>query len=165
MAKIIPQKRRTKTATNLPPDPDLQAGRALTRSNLIVGIGASAGGIDAFKSFFKNMPSDTGMSFVLIQHLDPIHESALVSIVSNFSKMPVQLASQGTDIRPNNIYIIKPDVILTIKNRKFKLDRPASPAARRNSVNSFFISLAEDQGENAVGIILSGFGNDGALVE
>ena len=128
-----------------------------------MGIGASAGGLDAFKLFFENMPSNTGMSFVLVQHLDPIYDSALVSIVSGFTQMPVQLAEQGDMISPDNIYVIRPGVILTIKDGRFQLDIPTSPAARRNSVNSFLISLAEDQGENAVGIILSGFGSDGAL--
>lgn len=133
------------------------------RAHLIIGIGASAGGLEAFKAFFAGMPVDTGMSFVLVQHLDPTYDSALVELVAGFTSMPVQSAVHRAPIEPNTVYVIPPNVILSIRLGRLHLSRPATPAARRVSVNTFLISLAEDQGENAVGIILSGFGNDGAL--
>ncbi len=132
------------------------------KPRLIVGVGASAGGISAFKAFFAKMPSDTGMAFVLVQHLDPDHESALVPIITGYTTMPVHLAEDGAAVEPGNVYVIPPNVTLTIQDRHLRIKRPATTVARRVSVNTFLTSLAEDQGENAVGIILSGFGSDGA---
>lgn len=133
------------------------------RTRLIVGIGASAGGIDAFKAFFSKMPADSGMSFVLVQHLDPKYESSLVAIIGGYTPMPVTLAKNGAEVRPNQVYVIPPGAILTIKGGALRLSPPATPVARRTSINAFLMSLAEDQGENAIGIILAGFGSDGAL--
>ncbi len=140
-----------------------QPAAAPDRTRLVVGIGASAGGLDAFKAFFARMPVDSGMSFVLVQHLDPTHRSSLVAIVAGYTAMPVYLAEDGAAIGPNQVHVIPPDAILTIRGGSLRLDRPAPPAARRTSINAFLVSLAEDQGENAVGIILSGYGSDGAL--
>ena len=133
------------------------------RTRLIVGIGASAGSMDAFKVFFSKMPTDTGMAFVIVQHLDPNFESILPSIIANYTSIPVQAAVDGAMAAPNTVHIIPPNCILTIRNGVIRLARPAPPTARRTSVNTFLVSLAEDQGENAIGIILSGFGSDGAL--
>lgn len=140
--------------------------RAVARlepTRLIVGIGASAGGLDAFRAFFARMPADTGMAFVLVQHLDPNYDSSLVAIVDAYTGMAVHLAEDGIAVSPNQVYIIPPDAILTISGGNLHLTRPAPPAARRTSINTFLTSLAQDQGENAVGVILSGFGSDGAL--
>ena len=135
----------------------------LDRTQLVVGIGASAGGIDAFKTFFSAMPTDIGMAFVIVQHLDPNHESSLAAIIATYTAMPVHVAADGMLVGPNHIFVIPPDAILTIKDGILHIARPAPPSARRISVNTFLESLAEDQGENAVAIILSGFGSDGAL--
>lgn len=142
---------------------EIQQESARERTRLIVGIGASAGGIDALKGFFSNMPADIGMAFVVVQHLDPSYESSLTAIIAGYTSMPVQLAESGMAVNQNQVYVIPPNAILTIKGGQLHLSSPASPAARRVSVNTFLASLAEDQGENAVGIILSGFGSDGAL--
>jgi two-component system CheB/CheR fusion protein len=148
-------------------DPKGETAAALTvmpdRTRLVVGLGASAGGIDAFKAFFSKMPADTGMAFVLVQHLDPTYQSSLVAIVAGYTAMPVHLVEDEMEIGPNQVYVIPPDTILTIRGGTLRLSRPAPPAARRVSINTFLTSLAEDQGENAIGIILSGFGSDGAL--
>ena len=133
------------------------------RTRLVIGLGASAGGIDAFKAFFSKMPADTGMAFVLVQHLDPNYQSSLVAIVAGYTAMPVHLVEDAMEIGPNQVYVIPPDAILTIRGGSLHLTRPAPPAARRISINTFLTSLAEDQGENAVGIILSGSGSDGTL--
>jgi two-component system CheB/CheR fusion protein len=76
--------------------------------HLVVGIGASAGGLEAYKGFFGKMPADSGMAFVLAQHLDPNHESSLVAIIAGFTAMPVAHAEDGTEVRPNRVYVIRP---------------------------------------------------------
>lgn len=133
------------------------------RTKLIVGIGASAGGIDAFKIFFSRMPAEIGMAFIIVQHLDPRYESSLAAIIAGYTTMPVHLAEEGALVAPNQVFVVPPDAIMTIKEGRLHLSRPAPPVARRISVNTFLNSLAADQGENAVAIILSGFGSDGAL--
>ena len=140
-----------------------QHATAPERTRLIVGIGASAGGIDALKGFFSKVPTDIGMAFVIVQHLDPNYDSSLTSIVAGYTAMPVHLAEDGMPVGPDQVYVIPPNTILTIKGGLLHLSRPAPPAARRVAVNTFLLSLAEDQGEDAVAIILSGFGSDGAL--
>lgn len=129
---------------------------------LVVGIGASAGGLDAFRAFFATMPTDSGMSFVLVQHLDPERASSLPEIIGASTPMPVTLAKTGDALAPNHVYVIAPDSVMTLAQGILQVVRAPSTAARRASVNAFLVSLAEDQGEKAVGIILSGFGSDGA---
>lgn len=131
--------------------------------HLIVGIGASAGGLDAFRSFFSEMPIDSGMAFVLVQHLDPDYNSALAEIIGECTDMPVVKAVNGTVAAPNTVAVIPQNAILKIDDGVLRLALPQSQTARRSSIDTFLVSLAEDQGENAVGIILSGFGNDGTL--
>ncbi|MFI4963959.1 MAG: CheR family methyltransferase [Caulobacterales bacterium] len=130
---------------------------------LVVGIGASAGGLEAFRAFFSAMPTDTGMAFVLVQHLDPDRSSALVDILRGSTAMAVSSAEHGAPIAPNRVFVIPPDAILRIEAGVLQVTRPATAAARRAAIDTFLTSLAEDQGEDAVGIILSGFGADGAL--
>ncbi len=129
---------------------------------LIIGIGASAGGLDAFRQFFKAMPADSGMAFVLVQHLDPTHASALPEIVADYTPMPVRVAEEGAAILPDHVYVIPPDALLRVEGGLLRITRPIPTAARRNSIDAFLTSLAEDQGDAAIGIILSGFGSDGA---
>ncbi|MFD4838048.1 CheR family methyltransferase [Achromobacter sp. NPDC058515] len=125
-------------------------------------MGASAGGLDAFRAFFRTMPTDTGMSFVLVQHLDPERASALPEIIGACTPMPVTLAKTGDALAPNHVFVIPPDSLMTLSEGVLQVVRAPSATARRASVNAFLVSLAEDQGEKAVGIILSGFGSDGA---
>ena len=129
---------------------------------LTVGIGASAGGLEAFRSFFSAMPTDTGMAFVLIQHLDPDYASSLVEILRNSTAMKVSQARDGLRVEPNEVFVIPPDSTLRIEGGVLRVTQPVPTAARRASINTFLTSLAEDRGETAVGIILSGFGADGA---
>lgn len=130
---------------------------------LVVGIGASAGGLTAFKKFFANMPVDNGMAFVLVQHLDPHHDSLLVALIANQTGMKVVEASDGAQLCANSIFIIPPDATLTIKGGVLQLTKPAPPRELRHPIDTFFLSLAEDQGENAVCIVLAGTGNDGTF--
>ena len=133
------------------------------RPHLLVGLGASAGGLDAYREFFSRMPPDAGITCILVQHLDPDAQSALVSIIAGYTALPVELAAHGSVVRPDRVYVIPPDAIMTIADGILQLTSPAPPAARRTSINTFLSSLAADKGEDAVGIILSGFGSDGAL--
>lgn len=128
---------------------------------LVVGIGASAGGLDAYKTFFSKMPVDSGISFVLVQHLAPDHDSMLAELVGAVTTMPVTQAIHDETLVPNHIYVIPPDATLTLKGRKLQVARPA-PARDRRPINTFFVSLAEQLGEEAVCIVLSGTGSDGA---
>jgi two-component system CheB/CheR fusion protein len=132
-------------------------------SLLIVGIGASAGGLAAYQAFFRAMPADSGMAFVLVQHLDPDYDSALADILRDYTAMPVTRAAEGTVVAANSVTVIPPNAILKIENGILQVDKPVSATARRSSVDTFLVSLAQDQGENAVGIILAGYGSDGTI--
>jgi two-component system CheB/CheR fusion protein len=130
---------------------------------LIVGIGASAGGLEAFRTFFTHMPADTGMAFVLVQHLAPDHKSMLVDLLSASTKMPVIEAADGLEIQANRVFVIPPNATLTVQAGRLRVEQPAPPRVSRRPIDTFFVSLAEDQRENAVCVILSGTGSDGTL--
>ncbi len=126
----------------------------------IVGIGASAGGLKAFETFFKNLDAESGMAFVLVQHLDPNHRSELAGLLQNHTSMPVTQVEDSPKVEPNCVYIIPPNKHLEISGGKLRL----SEREQRGShamIDLFFRSLAEDQGANAVCVILSGTGTDG----
>ena len=132
-------------------------------ASLIVGIGASAGGLNAFTAFFPSMPPDSGMTFVLVQHLAPDHKSLLADLIGKVTAMPVMEAENDTAVAPNTVYVIPPDATLTFRQRSLQVSKPAPPRERRRPIDTFFSSLAEEQGENAVCIVLSGTGTDGTL--
>ncbi|MDD5093456.1 MAG: chemotaxis protein CheB [Dehalococcoidia bacterium] len=129
----------------------------------IVGIGASAGGLEAFEKFFSSMPAESGMAFVLIPHLDPSHVSILPDLLQRFTRMKVHLTVDGTKVEPNNVYVTPPNKYLAILNGILQLMQPAVSRASRLPINSFFRTLAQDQKQNAACIILSGTGTDGTL--
>ena len=126
---------------------------------LIVGIGGSAGALNAYKALLDVMPSKTGMAFVIISHMNPIAVSQLAKILSRYTKMNVEAASMDMPIYANNVYIIPSDSDLTIEKNKFKVVTPRSQ--RNRQIDIFFISLAEAMGERAVGIVFSGYDGDG----
>ena len=130
---------------------------------LIVGIGASAGGLDAFKAFFAAMPADSGMAFVLVQHLEPSHKSILAELIGRQTTMTVAEARDGVPVAANCVFIIPPDATLTISGGVLAVEQPAPPRQRRFPIDTFFASLAADQGQNAVCIVLSGTGRDGTM--
>ena len=124
----------------------------------VVGIGASAGGLEAFTALLKALPPDTGMAFVLVQHMDPTHESMLKQILSKAATMPVAQVADGTRLEPNRIYVIPPNKDLTVDQgvlRLAKMDSVHLP------IDNFFSSLAKDRQEKAIGVILSGTASDG----
>ena len=131
----------------------------------IVGIGASAGGLAAFEAFFSGMPSDVdpGMAFVLVQHLDPNHKSILTDLIRRYTRMQVFEVEDGMAVHPNCAYIIPPNCDMAFMHGTLQLMEPAAPRGRRLPIDFFFRSLAQDQHERAICIVLSGTGSDGTL--
>lgn len=129
----------------------------------IVGIGASAGGLEALEQFFGNMPTDSGMAFVVIQHLDPTHVGIMPELLQRITKMKVLQATDRLKVKPNCVYVIPPNKSLSILNGSLYLLDPVEMRGLRLPVDIFFRSLADDMQEKSVGIILSGMGSDGSL--
>ena len=131
----------------------------------IVGIGASAGGLAAFEAFFSGMPADTdpNMAFVLVQHLAPDHKSILSDLIQRYTRMQVFEVDDGMAVRANCAYIIPPGRDMAFLNGTLQLLEPSEPRGQRLPIDFFFRSLAQDQRERAIGIILSGTGSDGTL--
>ncbi|MBL9208928.1 MAG: PAS domain-containing protein [Opitutaceae bacterium] len=128
-----------------------------------MGIGASAGGLEAFTQLLKELPLDTGLGFVLVQHLDPEHESALTQILARATAMPVHEVTDRLRVEANHVYIIPPNTSLHIEDGVLKL-QPRGPARTPSrSIDAFFESLAQDQHGRAIGVILSGSATDGTL--
>jgi len=146
--------------TSLESDGELD-GRKPRTNILIVGIGASAGGLKAFRAFLEAAPPETGMAFVLVPHLDPRHESMMVDLLSQRTTMSLKEAKQGTKVEADHVYVIPPNKYMQIRDGQLHLTTPGEPPARPTAIDFFFQSLAEDQQELAVGIVLSGTGSHG----
>jgi two-component system CheB/CheR fusion protein len=129
----------------------------------IVGIGASAGGLEAFENFFKACPPDTGIAFVLVPHLSPDHHSLLTEILQRCTSMPVAQALNQTRVEPNHVYIIPPDRDMALLNGVLQISQSGQARGLRLPIDGFLRSLADDQAERAIGIILSGTASDGTL--
>lgn len=129
----------------------------------IVGIGASAGGLAAFEAFFAGMPDNgnPGMAFVLVQHLDPNHKSILVDLIRRYTRMQVFEVKDGMQVQINCVYIIPPNRDMAFLNGSLQLLEPSAPRGSRLPIDFFFRSLAQDQRERAICIVLSGTGSDG----
>jgi two-component system CheB/CheR fusion protein len=168
-------KETSRKQKSIPPEkssqPPVEKSSASTSQSLkilapgfpIVGIGASAGGLEAFTQLLKHLPPDTGMGFVLVQHLDPDHESALAQILTRVTSMPVREVQDELRIAPNHVYIIPPNTDMATSQGELKLQRRKAGRAPHHSIDFFFESLAEDQHERAIGVILSGTASDGTL--
>jgi len=129
----------------------------------VVGIGASAGGFEAIRQLIGVFPPDTGMALVIIQHLDPTHESLADELLARLTPMPVRQATDGMLVEPNRIYLIPPNWYLSIRDGVLCLTEPTERRGLRMPIDHFFRSLADQQAERAIGIILSGTGSDGTL--
>ncbi|MCH9698462.1 MAG: chemotaxis protein CheR, partial [Gammaproteobacteria bacterium] len=127
----------------------------------IVGIGASAGGLEAIESFFKKMPADSGIIFVVVQHLSPDYKSLMAELLSKHTAMPVHRIEDGMEAKPNNIYLIPPRKNLSIFHGRLLLREQIRTEGLNLPIDLFLLSLAEDCNESAIGIILSGTGSDG----
>jgi len=126
-----------------------------------VAVGASAGGLEAIDEFFSNMPVDTGLAFIVIQHLSPDYKSLMVELLSKKTAMPVLRAEDGLRVMPNSVYLIPPKKNLTIFHGKLLLSEQDHSKGVNLPIDVFLRSLAEDQGEKAIAVILSGTGSDG----
>jgi two-component system CheB/CheR fusion protein len=128
----------------------------------IIGVGASAGGLEALENLFKNLSPSENVCFVVIQHLSPDYKSMMVELLGKHTKIPVQHASDKLQVKGGNIYLIPPKKNIRIQNKILQLeDIHHSPGSINLPIDTFFISLAEDQGDKAVAVVLSGTGSDG----
>ncbi len=127
----------------------------------IVGIGVSAGGLKASENFFKNMPPNSGMAFVLVQHLDPNHQSVLSELLQNHTRMPVRQVENNTKVAPNHVYVIPPNKRLSIRKGILQLSERGERRGSHAVIDLFFRALAADLGEHSVAVVLSGTGTDG----
>ena len=147
-------------------DPDTApagaASEAAADPTLVVGVGASAGGLEAFKRLLSALPPDTGLALVLVQHLDPTHESLLTELLVPCTRLSVREALQGERLARNTVHVIRPDCALAVKGGRVELTEPTLHRGVRLPVDHLFRSLAREYGSRSVGIVLSGAGSDGS---
>lgn len=129
----------------------------------IVGIGASAGGVEALEGFFRGVPEAPGLGFVIVTHLSPTRESMLHEIVSRYTRLKVSIATDGQAIERDSVYVLPADALLSIERGRLKIRAQDPDQRQRKPIDIFFSSLAEDQGEMSVGVVLSGGDSDGTL--
>ena len=129
----------------------------------IVGMGGSAGALEAFDSFFTHMPPDSGLAFVLVTHMDPTHKCMMPELVGRCTTMTVVQVEDQMIVRPNHVYIIPPNKDMSILNGALHLMEPSAPRGGRAPIDVFLRHLAEDQEDRAIAIIMSGMGTDGTL--
>jgi len=129
----------------------------------IVGIGASAGGVEALTKLLGHLPPDVGAAFVVIQHLDPDHNSVLSSILARATKMPVSQVTEDVPVAPNHVYVIPPNSLMGIQNGILSLEPRREVHGIHMPIDHFFRSLAQNHGSQAIGMVLSGTGSDGTL--
>jgi len=148
-----------------PPEEKPAAGDTPARGRPypVVGVGASAGGFEAFRDLLRALPSDTGMAFVLVQHLDPGHESMLTKLLSSATAMPVREVREGMAVEPNHVYVIPPNTTMGIAKGTLHLMARGEAPARHLPIDDFLRSLAADRNDLAIGVILSGTASDGTL--
>jgi two-component system CheB/CheR fusion protein len=132
-------------------------------STRVVGIGASAGGLNALEYFFQAVPPDSGLAYVVVQHLDPTQKALLAELLQRVTSMPVREAVTMMHIVPNCVYVIPPNTEITVSDGVLKLAVPSEPRGMRLPINILFSSLARAQGERSIAVVLSGMGSDGTL--
>ena len=149
------------TKLNLTPATAPDEPQAAVPPGLIAGIGASAGGVEALGRFFDAMPANSGVAFVVVLHLDPTRESQMASVLASHTAMPVVQVADKMRVEPGHVYVIAPDSDLSVRDGKLHLTEPAQSRGHRHPVDVLFRSLAADQGERAIAIVLSGTGANG----
>ncbi len=167
-----PTKRRSAKARKLPSRakaasvadaaPERGDSISLAERNFVVGIGSSAGGLEALTQLVSNLPADLGVPFVIAQHLSPTHRSLLVQLIERETSMAVREVADDAPPEPNTVYITPANANVILKDGRLHLATPKAGVSPRPSVNMFFSSLSESIGEDAIGVILSGTGTDGA---
>lgn len=163
MKKKIAKTPENSVVPPVPPFPAADPAKPANTLQPIVGIGASAGGLHALEEFFSAVPARTGLTFVVIQHLDPNKESMLVQLLQRACHLPVLQITDRCLVKPDHVYVAPPGYEVTLLHGVLHLLRPALSPARHLAIDFFFRSLAMDQGANAAGVILSGVGSDGTL--
>jgi two-component system CheB/CheR fusion protein len=167
MNKQTKPARRTPKANNPVPEetpsPPAEAAREPSHPFPIVGIGASAGGLEALELFLANVPENSGMAFVIVQHLDPTHKGIMVELLQRGTPMPVVQVKDRTRVKPDCVYVIPPNKDMSILHGVLHLLDPVAPRGLRLPIDFFFRALADDQQEHSIGVILSGMGSDGTL--
>ncbi|MDC4204484.1 MAG: chemotaxis protein CheB [Candidatus Manganitrophus sp.] len=129
----------------------------------VVGIGASAGGLEPIETFFDRISADSGVAFVVVQHMDPHHKSIMAELLGRHTEMPVRMAENRMQVAPNTVYVNPPGKYLTLFHGMLHLSDPDPNQGVRFPIDSFLRSLAEDRGHRSVSILLSGGGTDGTL--
>ncbi|MDX9822002.1 MAG: chemotaxis protein CheB, partial [Syntrophales bacterium] len=129
----------------------------------IVGIGASAGGLEALEAFLQNVPEDSGMAFVIIQHLDPTHKGIMVELLQRATPMKVTQVRDRMTVERDHVYVIPPNKDMCILHGALHLLVPVAQRGLRLPIDFFFRSLADDLQDRSIGVILSGMGSDGTL--
>jgi two-component system CheB/CheR fusion protein len=129
----------------------------------VVGLGASAGGLDALLQFFSTLSATLGMAYVVVQHLDPTHTSLLPSLLARATSLPVQEGQEGIALEPNHIYVTPPHADMTLEHGVLRLFPRVQEHGRRFAIDSFFFSLAHERGPQAIGVLLSGTASDGTV--
>lgn len=129
----------------------------------IVGLGASAGGLEALEQFLSAVPAGSGLAYIVVQHMDPTRKALLASLLQRATAMPVREATQAMRIEPDTVYVIPPNADLTVTGSRLHLLEPLQPRGMRLPIDVLLASLAREQGERAIGVVLSGMGADGRL--
>lgn len=156
-------KQTGKAASGNKPLPRKAARDASSGGFPIVGIGASAGGLEAIEQFLKHVPKDSGMAFVIVQHLDPTHKGIMVEIIQRVTGMKVMEVKDRQKVQPDCVYVIPPNKDMSILHDVLHLLAPTAPRGLRLPIDFFFRSLAEDRKQLSIGVILSGLGSDGTM--
>ncbi len=152
---------KKQTVRNQAPKSKRTDPRKRSKVTPVVALGASAGGLQALTDFFEAVPDASGMAFVVVHHVDPDHKSLMADLLSKHTSMAVELAVDQTQIKPDHVYVIPPNKFLLVKNGTLGLVRPAEPRGMRLPIDFFLRSLAADQEQNVVAVVLSGSGSDG----
>jgi two-component system CheB/CheR fusion protein len=132
-----------------------------SRGVRVVGLGASAGGLEPLQEFLSSVPAASGLAFIVVQHMDPTHKTLLGELLQRATRMPVREAVDAQLIEPNAVYVIAPDTELTVLGGALHLAKPGEPRGQRLPIDVLFSSLARELGERAIGVVLSGLGSDG----
>src|SRR5947207_1055817 len=153
----VPQKKTSQTNdrdTTVSAEREVSAlGSLATDTFPVVGIGASAGGLEAFTDLLRALPTDTGLALVLVQHLDPTHASMLPEILSRVTTMPVHQAANGARIAPNEVYVIPPNTDMDLQDGHLQLTVRQGAPVHHMPIDHFLRSLAADRGNRAIGVI------------
>jgi two-component system, chemotaxis family, CheB/CheR fusion protein len=161
VATLPAKKEKTPPVNKLPPSKVSQKKKAVQLDLWVVGIGASAGGLETLEAFFHTIPTDSGMAFVIIQHLSPKHKSIMAALLDKHTNMTVREIEDATPLEPNCVYLNPPNKNVAIFNQVLHLMEPIKTGAINMPIDYFFRALAEDQTEKAIAIILSGTASDG----